>query len=257
MSIRAIIPAAGKGSRLHSDAANCPKAMRMVGGRPLLEYVLENTSFIKPEDTCIIVGYLKEQIMDHFGPSYRYAEQKELCGTGQAVMACEDQFRDFDGTVLITFGDMPLFRYETMKAMCEYHESVGAACTLMTAENDELESWARIVCDKDGRFEAIVEGRDCTPEQEKIKELFAGVLVFDSKKLFSFLPQLGCDNAQNEYYLTEIPELMARAGLRVERYRTDDGNDLRGVNSYEDIAVCEKILSERAAQRDALLAASH
>ena len=244
-AIRAIVPAAGKGSRLQSISAGVPKAMFTVGNRPMLELVLENISFIDEKNIYIVVGYGKEKVMEHFGDRYRYIEQKQQLGTGHAVMECAKEFSDFDGSVLVTFGDMPLFRYEEMEAMCRLHEETGADCTLMTAENPALTLWARIVRDEHGRFSRVVEGKDCTPEEAKIRELFSGVMVFNSKSLFNILPEVGCANVQKEYYVTEVPELMVKKGMKVETYFTKDGNDLRGINTPEDLAVCERILEER------------
>lgn len=243
--MRVIIPAAGKGSRLSKSPDAPPKVMYRIGGKPLLEIVLEQTSFIPPEDTWIVVGYKQEEVRSYFGDKWHYAEQLEQLGTGHAVMMCAEDFRDYDGTVLVTFGDMPLFRGECMKAMCAFHESHHAACTLLSARNPELTMWARLVTDGNGRFQRIVEGKDCTPEQAKIPDLFAGVLVFDSKQLFRYLPKLGANNVQHEYYLTEIPELMAADGLTVKTFATENKDDLRGVNTPEDVAICEKILKER------------
>ena len=246
-NIRAIIPAAGKGTRL--NAGETPKAMYRALGRPLIETVLVNTAFIEPKDTYIVVGYKKEKIIEYFGDKYNYVEQTEQLGTGHAIMVCKDAFEGFDGTVLVTFGDMPLFRHDVMKAMCEAHEAHGADCTLMSAYNDLLaDHWAHIVRGSDGEFDAIVEGSDCTPEQLAEKELFAGVLVFNAKSLFDVLPKLKTENAQHEYYLTEVPELMKKLGMKVETYLTDDPDDLRGVNTREDLEICEKIMQQRNAQ---------
>ena len=245
MTIRAIVPAAGKGSRLSTDTRDAPKAMRLCAGRPLLETVLSNLTFVRPEDTYIVVGYKKEAITDYFGNRDRYVEQTEQLGTGHAVMVCAAQFGDFDGTVLVTFGDMPLFRGSDMLAMCEQHIKNGADCTMMTAENPDLTLWARVVRDGAGRFAAIVEGKDCTPEQAKLRELFAGVLVFNSRSLFQSLPLVRTNNMQHEYYLTEVPELMVKRGMRVDTFHIADGEDLRGVNTPEDLATCERILTRR------------
>ncbi len=243
--LRVIIPAAGKGSRLQKLCGDVPKAMFCVGKRPMLEYVLENTSFINSKNTYIVVGYGKEKIIEHFGNNFCYIEQKQQLGTGHAVMACAKDFDDFDGSVLITFGDMPLFRREEMEAMCKQHVESGADCTLMTAENPSLKLWARIIRDENGGFERIVEGKDCTPEQVEIKELFSGVMVFNSKSLFSVLPEVGCSNIQKEYYVTEVPELMVKKGMKVETYFIKDGDDLRGINAPEDLAICENVLLNR------------
>ncbi len=249
-AIRAIIPAAGKGSRLQKVSGDMPKAMFAVANRPMLEYVLENTSFVDKNDTYIVVGCGKEKIIEHFGDSFHYVEQKQQLGTGHAVMECAQEFAGFDGSVLVTFGDMPLFRYDELKAMCEQHSINGAACTVMTAENPSLKSWARIVRDEDGRFLRIVEGKDCTPQQAQIKELFSGVMVFDSKALFETLPLVGCANVQKEYYLTEVPELMVKNGMVVKTYFTQDGDDLRGINTPEDLEICESILNKRNAKKE-------
>ncbi len=245
--IRAIIPAAGKGTRLQAISGDLPKAMFRVDGRPMLEIVLENINFIENDDVYIVVGCAKEKITEYFGDRYHYVEQKQQLGTGHAVMECAPAFEGFEGTVLITFGDMPLFRRDEMLKMCLQHQQNGADCTLMTAENPELALWARVTRDESGKFQEIVEGKDCTPQQAQIKELFSGVIVFNSKSLFEILPQVSCANAQKEYYLTEVPELMAKQGMKVETYFTKDGNDLRGINTPEDLEMCEKILKQRHA----------
>ena len=245
--IRAIVPAAGKGKRLQKVSGDAPKAMFRVAGRPMLEVVLENIGFIQPQDVYIVVGYGKEQIISHFGDRYCYNEQTQQLGTGHAVMTCAEDFKDFDGNVLITFGDMPLFRRNELEKMCRQHEENGADCTLMTAENPSLTMWARVVRDEQGEFAAIVEGKDCTPQQAQIKELFSGVMVFNSRSLFEVLPQVGCANVQQEYYVTEVPELMVKHGKKVQTYFTPDGDDLRGINTPEDLEACEKILKARYA----------
>lgn len=246
-SIRAIIPAAGKGKRLQAISGDLPKAMFRVGNRPMLEIVLENIDFVEADNVYIVVGCGKEKITEYFGDRYHYVEQKQQLGTGHAVMECAEAFEGFEGDVLVTFGDMPLFRRDEMEKMCRRHHESGAACTLMTAENPELTMWARVTRDEKGNFAAIVEGKDCTPQQAQIKELFSGVMVFDSKALFAILPEVGCANAQKEYYLTQVPELMVAKGLQVETYLTADGDDLRGINTPEDLEVCQRILQARCA----------
>lgn len=244
--IRAIVPAAGKGSRLQKISGDLPKAMFCVGGRPMLEIVLENIDFIEKKDVYIVVGYGKDKIIEHFGDACCYVEQKEQLGTGHAVMVCKEEFSDFEGNVLIAFGDMPLFRRDELEKMCVLHEKSGADCTLMTAKNPDLKLWARVLRDEKGEFAGIVEGKDCTPEQAQIEELFSGVMVFKSKSLFEILPLVGCANVQKEYYVTEVPELMVKNKMKVQTYFTADGNDLRGINTPEDLEMCERVLAERS-----------
>lgn len=243
--MRVIIPAAGKGSRLSTSPDAPPKALYQIDGHCLIDIVLGETSFIAPEDTYIVVGYKADEVRRHCGGKYHYAEQKEQLGTGHAVLMCEEQFKGYEGTVLVTFGDMPLFRGEVMKQMCALREATNAACVLLTAENPELTMWARIIRDDKRRFARIVEGKDCTSEQARTKELFAGVLAFDSRTLFALLPTLGDNNIQHEYYLTEIPEMMAKMGLTVETLQTDDPADLFGINRPDDVPLCREILKKR------------
>lgn len=243
--MRVIIPSAGKGKRLGESTERIPKVMHTICGEPLLRHVLNSVDFIAPDDTYIVVGYKKEQVTNAFGDAYHYIEQAEQLGTGHAVMQCADAFRGYDGTVLITFGDMPLFRAEDMQGMVRQHEAHHAQCTLMTAENPDLTLWARVIRNANGDFEAIVEGKDCTPEQAQVKELFSGVICFDSKALFATLPDVQANNIQHEYYLTEVPELLKKRGLRVETYLISDGNDLRGVNTPEDMRICEAEMKKR------------
>lgn len=245
MEIRAIIPAAGKGKRLQKVSGDIPKAMVEVGGRPMLDIVLENLNFINSDNIYIVVGCGKEKIIENFGDRYHYVEQKEQLGTGHAVMVCKEEFEGFSGSVLVTFGDMPLFRRSEFIKMCALHEESGADCTLMTAENPNLTMWARVLRDENGKFRAIVEGKDCTPEEADIKELFSGVIVFKSESLFEMLPKVGCKNVQKEYYLTEVPELMVKEGMKVETYSIQDGEDLHGINTPEDLVICETILKKR------------
>ena len=243
--MRAIIPAAGRGSRLNTQDGELPKVLHTVCGQPLLEIVLSQVDFIPDRDIYIVVGYQKEKVIEAFGGRYHYVEQEKQLGTGHAVMMCEPCFRDYEGTVLVTFGDMPLFRKEILEKTCAFHEARRADCTLLTAENPALPYWARVVRDGEGRFARIVEAKDCTPQEKRITELFSGVLVFDSRSLFRVLPEIGNNNAQKEYYLTEVPELMARRGMKVETVMTDDGDDLRGVNTPEDLIMVEQVMRRR------------
>ena len=243
--MRVIIPAAGKGTRLSISPDAPPKALFQVCGRALLEHVLEQTSFIPPEDTWIVVGYKGEEIVARFSDCYHYAWQHQQLGTGHAVAQCAEDFRDYDGVVLVTFGDMPLFRRESMQALCQILEEEHAACALLTTNSELFPRWARILRDAKGRFARIIEGKDCTPEQSQITELFAGVLAFESKLLFQYLPQLDTSNVQHEFYLTEVPEMMARDGLKITTFPTEDPDDLRGVNTIDDVALCEQILEKR------------
>ena len=132
--MKAIVLAAGKGTRLHSEEFNLPKVLREALGKPLLGYVLSNISFVDKKDICIVIGYMGEKVRAYAGEDYAYAVQSEQKGTGHAVMMAKDEFEGYDGDVLIVYGDMPLFKEETYKAICKKHKESGAALTLLTAD---------------------------------------------------------------------------------------------------------------------------
>ena len=240
-NIKAVILAAGQGKRLGSGEAGIPKVMRMAAGKPLLAHVLEKLSFIPAQDTIIIVGYMKEQVIDAF-PGYAFAEQAQQLGTGHAVAMARDALEDFDGAVLVCCGDMPLITRETYEALYEEYSSSGAECTILTGVYKERKPYGRIVRDPDGSFQRIVEQKDCTPDEDNIREYNSGVFIFSCPALLSCLGELKSDNAQNEYYLTDVPALILQKGGRVSLCRRDLGDELLGVNTKEDLEQVESLL---------------
>lgn len=241
--MKAIILAAGKGTRLLQPGDDFPKAMKPMLGKPLLKYVLEALEFIAPADINLVVGYKKEKILEAFdGQGYNFVLQTEQLGTGHAVKVCEQALADYDGPVLICLGDMPMIRRETFEKMAALHAEQNNDCTILTAIMDIDLPYGRIVRDADGKFVGVVEQKDCTPEQLGIKERNPSLYVFDSKKLFAVLAQLKNNNAQGEYYLTDAPALMQQQGMKLGTYTIHDDDQMRGVNTLEDLAECEAIL---------------
>ncbi|MBQ3048872.1 MAG: NTP transferase domain-containing protein [Oscillospiraceae bacterium] len=243
--MKAIILAAGKGKRLHSEQFSLPKVLRQANGRPLLGYVTDSISFIDKKDTIIVVGYKREQVIEQV-PGYTFAVQDEQLGTGHAVNMARDILEGYRGPVLVCYGDMPLFTPDTYKNALLTHESAGADCTIITGVTDDKLAYGRIIRDEEGKFVTVVEDRDCTPEQKLIKELNIGIYVFNSEKLFEALGNLRNNNAQGEYYLTDAPELIRKNGGKIETYTINDGKQLLGVNTPEELEKCEAILKERA-----------
>ena len=241
--MKAIILAAGKGKRLHSEQFTAPKVLREANGRPLLSYVVENLDFIpNKKDIVIVAGYRKEMVMEAFQGGYTFAIQEEQLGTGHAVNCAKDVLADYDGPVLVCYGDMPLFKKETYQNLVKLHNEEGNDCTILTGVSNRDLAYGRIIRDEDGNFTGVVEDKDCTPEQKKINELNVGIYVFDSKKLFACLKELKNSNAQGEYYLTDVPTIMMSKGYQIGTYTTHDDTEILGVNTPEDLALCEEIL---------------
>ncbi len=241
--MKAVILAAGKGKRLHSEQFSAPKVLREANGKPLLRYVVNNLSFIPDKkDIIIVAGYKKEMVFNAFNEGYTFAVQDEQLGTGHAVNCAREALKDYDGPVLVCYGDMPLFKKETYENLVKIHEEAGNDCTILTGVSDRGLAYGRIIRDENGSFKGVVEDRDCTPEQKKINELNVGIYVFDSKKLFSCLGELKNSNAQGEYYLTDVPTIMMSKGYKIGTYTTHDDTEILGVNTPEELALCESLL---------------
>ena len=242
--MKAVILAAGKGTRLKTSGVNLPKVLRTADGKPLLHYVLSALSFLPKDDVIIVVGYKREMVEDAF-PGYRFAVQEEQLGTGHAVACAKSLLRDYAGPLLVCCGDMPLMTGNTYRAILNTHEAEGNACTILAAVCSEDLPYGRVLRRADGTFDRVVEDKDCTPEQKKIRELNAGVYVFDCQRLLSVLDRLDCDNAQGEYYLTDAPALMREAGGRIGVCAACTADEMLGVNTPEQLKQVEKYLKEK------------
>ena len=240
--IKAIVLAAGKGTRLQTEGCEIPKVMRLAAGRPLLAYVRDALDFIPDKNVVLVVGYLREQVIEAF-PNCSFAIQEQQLGTGHAVASAQAELEGFDGDVLVCCGDMPLIRRETYLALTELHAQQGNACTLLSGTSDSDLPYGRIVRDADGSFSAIVEERDCSPEQLAIRELNSGVYMFRAQALLEMLGKLRTDNAQGEYYLTDVPALMLNADLKVGVCCRELGNEILGVNTQEQLTLVSELLA--------------
>jgi len=239
--IKAVILAAGKGTRLQSEGNTLPKVMRLAAGKPLLAHVLNALDFIPAKDCVIVVGYKQETVIEAF-PDYTFAVQREQLGTGHAVMAAFAQLEDYDGSLLVCCGDMPLIRRETYLALIDAHNASDNICTLLSGTSDLGLPYGRILRNDMGDFCGMVEDKDATPVQKQINELNSGVYVFDARALRSVLSELKSDNAQGEYYLTDAPVLLQKKGLKIGVCFRELGYEIIGVNTPEQLKQTEELL---------------
>lgn len=242
--LKAVVLAAGKGTRMQTEGIALPKVMRLALNKPLLHYVLTALDFISPADCILVVGYKREYVEEAF-PDYSFALQAQQLGTGHAVQCAFDVLGDFDGSILVCCGDMPLIRRETYQELCCLHTEEGNACTILSGESDVYLPYGRILRDEQGNFAGMVEEKDATEEQKRITELNSGVYVFNARALKSVLGSLRHDNAQGEYYLTDAPTLMQQQGMKVGVCRRDLGMEIIGVNTPEQLREVERILRNR------------
>ncbi len=242
--VKALVLAAGKGTRLQTEGIDLPKVMRLADGKPLLHYVLTALDFLPPEDVILVVGWKKEAVLSAY-PQYPHAVQEQLNGTGGAVRFAAPLLEGFDGHVIICCGDAPLMKKETFQALVQTHLENNNDCTLLSAHLDEGGNYGRVTREADGSFRAIVEDRDCTPEEKKITEVNTGTYVFRVAPLLESLGQLSQDNAQGEFYLTDVPAILKAKGLRVGLCDTCSPQEMLGVNTVEQLGEVEAILRAR------------
>jgi len=242
--IKAVVLAAGMGTRLQTEGDDAPKVMRTVCDKPLLWYVLNALSFIEKKDIIIVVGYKKNDVIEYFG-GYTFSEQTKQNGTGDAVKAAAPELQGFCGAVLVCYGDMPAVRRETYETLIHAHFEQDNDCTILTGEAATALPYGRIIRDQNGGFLQVVEDRDCTPAQKKIKELNSGVYVFRTPMLLKALGKMKCENSQGEYYLTDVPAIMRDSGAKVGIVKRDLGDEILGVNTPEQLAQIGEIIQMR------------
>ena len=244
-AVKAIILAAGKGTRLQTEGVDAPKVMRLAAGEPLLRHVLRALDFLPREDILLVLGYKKEQVVAAF-PDYAWCEQSEQLGTGHAAGCGMKALGDYEGDVLVGAGDMPLLTRDTYLGLLEEHRRAGNACTILTGTADiPSKGYGRVLRNENGEFVSIVEEKDCTPRQREIRELNSAVYVFDAAALRRALGLLKNENAQGEYYLTDTPAILMELGEKVGVCCRHLGKEILGVNTPQQLSEVEEALLRR------------
>jgi bifunctional UDP-N-acetylglucosamine pyrophosphorylase / glucosamine-1-phosphate N-acetyltransferase len=253
MTIAVLVLAAGLGKRMKSDL---PKVAHAAGRRPLIQHVLHAANELQPERMVVITGHRREVVEQavaegataglYDGDRIRYAVQSEQKGTGDAVRAALPCLEGFVGTVVILYGDTPLIRGRTVRELLEVHETSESTVTLVSFTAVPPGAYGRVVRDPSGRFvERIVEAKDCNREELAITEVNAGIYAVDSSFLTPAVEGLTNDNAQGEYYLTDIVGRAVHEGQRVSALLLTDADEALGVNSPVELARVERVLSRR------------
>ena len=238
----AVILAAGKGTRMRSKY---PKVLHKVGGKPMLQHVIDAATVAGCDEKVVIVGHEAELVEKMVGSQGKIALQAEQLGTGHAVMQTAEALKGFTGTALILCGDTPLLEGEELKKFCEAHKASGAAATVLTAVMDDPFGYGRIVRDEKGNVQAIVEQKDATEAQKAIKEINTGIYCMECPLMFDVLATLTNDNAQGEYYLTDVLEKLNQAGQKVGGVVTKDSDMVMGINSRKQLSVAEGVMRQR------------
>lgn len=234
-----VILAAGQGTRMKSDLA---KVLHPLCGRPLLHHCLAAAEATAPSRLVVIVGRDAEQVQQAFAGRAKFAVQAEPLGTGHAVLQSEAALEGFSGDLLVLYGDTPVLRGETLRAMAEFKAETGADLVVLSAA---VQVPGIIVRGPDGRLAKIIEAPDATPDELAIEERNTGVYLIGKDLLWKSLAQVGDDNAQGEIYLTRIVEILLAEGRRIEVLRLEDDAEGIGVNSRADLAEAAAALRVR------------
>ncbi len=232
-----VILAAGKGKRMKDPTK--AKVMFEISGQPMLGYVLETVFELKPKKIILVVGNKKDDVIEYATtfnmPNLEFSEQLEQLGTGHAVEQTRANLLDFNGDVLILAGDVPLLNVNTLKQFIVEHNKTDADLTDLTAITRDPFGYGRIVRDEYGNFIKIVEEKDANDNEKLIKEINSGTFLIDSKHLFDALSKVKNNNAQEEYYLTDLVAIMKNEGLKVIAFPGASFDELQGVNSTDDL----------------------
>ncbi len=241
--LQVCVLAAGKGKRMCSSR---PKVLHPVLGRAMLDYLLHTVEELQPKGIAVVTGHASDQVRDHVGnpANLSWVIQDKQLGTGHAVSQCEAVISDVRD-VLIVCGDTPLLSSGTLRALVAAHRGSDAGITVLTATPPSSAGYGRIVRDERGEIVQIVEQRDASPDQERIREVSSGIYCVRFDTLFELLHQVENRNAQNEYYLPDIVPIGLRAGIKVGSSMMEDPSEMLGVNNRAQLAEVERIMQRR------------
>jgi bifunctional UDP-N-acetylglucosamine pyrophosphorylase/glucosamine-1-phosphate N-acetyltransferase len=241
--LHVVVLAAGQGTRMKSA---WPKVLHRISGRPLIDYVLQTAGQLTPDTIAVVVGHRAEAVRDHLkGRSQLHVViQEPQLGTGHALQQAESVLAGRTGTVVLLSGDVPLLGVDTLRCLVDTHRRAKAAATVVTARVDRPYGYGRIVRTK-GRIARIIEERDASPAERRIHEINSGIYAFDLAPLFEALRGIASQNAQGEFYLTDLIAIYRRRRLPVEALLIENSQEIRGINSRTELAEVSTLLRQK------------
>ena len=237
-----VILAAGKGTRMKSAL---PKVLHKAGGKPMVQHVIDAAKEAGAKRNIVVVGFGAELVQEAVGNQAEVVVQAEQLGTGHAVLQAEPLLNNEHGTVMVLCGDTPLLTGALVKKLYDAHRNAGAKATVLTAVMPDATGYGRIIRTPEGTVAKIVEHKDATDEERRVNEVNSGIYCFEKDDLFEALKQVGCDNAQGEYYLPDVLSILREKGEKIWAVAADDYEETLGVNSRVQLAGAEKILRRR------------
>lgn len=227
--------------------SDLPKVLHPVCGRPMIKILLDTLAQLSPARVVVVIGHKGEEVQAALGDyPVQFAWQREQLGTGHAVMMAREAMTDFDGTTLVVAGDVPLLSVNSVNELLKVHRETKAAGTCLSAVFADPAGYGRIIRgSQPNQLLDIIEHKDASDAIRQIDEVNSGTFCFDNQELFKVIDNLGNNNAQREYYLTDVVKIFNRNGLRVSVTKASRPEEVLGVNSTEDLATLESKLDNR------------
>ncbi|SDE21449.1 bifunctional UDP-N-acetylglucosamine diphosphorylase/glucosamine-1-phosphate N-acetyltransferase GlmU [Sporomusa acidovorans] len=241
-NLMAIILAAGKGTRMKSAL---PKVLHQVGGKPMVRQVLDAAAFAGADKKVVVIGFGAQTVAEALAGQAEFVVQTEQLGTGHAVMQAKKQLAAFAGTVMVLCGDTPLLTGGLLSELYAEHNKQQAAATVLTAVMPDPAGYGRVIRNQAGQVEKIVEHKDASPAELSVSEINTGIYCFEAGKLLAALDGLTCDNAQGEYYLTDVIAILNKQAQKVWAVTAGDYRETLGINSRLQLAEAESIIRRR------------
>ena len=233
--------------------SNRAKVLHELGGAPLIAHVVRAAQPLEPRSIITIVGHQAEEVeqavLAEVGELASFVVQEKQRGTGDAVESARSLLENSDSLVLVLSGDVPMIRVETLKKLIEYHNSTGAACSILSVRLENPTGYGRIIRDNDGEFRKIVEQRDATEEERQVREINSGIYCFEARDLFQSLRKIEPKNEQGEYYLTDVAEIILASDRTVSVHLINDPREVSGINTRAELAEFENLIRRSAIRR--------
>lgn len=242
VSFTALILAAGKSTRMRSKK---PKFLHNLCGKPMLMHIVDAVEKSGADRIVVVIGHGGEDVKALLGHRVEYAWQLEAKGTGHAVQMAMPLFEKSAGETVVLYGDCPLLQPETIRRLVEYHRQERASATVLTAELEDPTRYGRIIRNGEGQVTAIIEEKDATPEQKKIKEINSGIYCFDTPALFAAIQKITPANAQGEYYLTDVIAILRDEGRKIAGLMIPDPVEIMGPNNRAQMSEAEREMRRR------------
>ncbi|MGB9629030.1 MAG: bifunctional UDP-N-acetylglucosamine diphosphorylase/glucosamine-1-phosphate N-acetyltransferase GlmU [Thermodesulfobacteriota bacterium] len=238
-----IILAAGKGTRMKSDLV---KVLHPLLGVPMLSFPIDlSLNGIRAEKTIVVIGHQAEKIKVIFKDlPVHFVLQKEQLGTGHAVLQAIPYFQDYQGTVLVLYGDVPLVKAKTIRSFMEVYRENESTLSVLTAVVGDPTGYGRIIRSPEGWLERIVEEKDALEEERLIREINTGIFCVKALHLVEGLKEIRSENAQGEYYLTDLVQIIRKKGLRCSAHMVEDPMEVMGINTRVDLAIAHEVLRQ-------------